>query len=168
NWDDRRAGGINRERLHLVAGNICLFDCLASGKRQSIHLIVMRLRCVFRILSLTMQRVFGKRGREETSFAVYNRDANIQSPEINSSNNCHKLILASTNNSLLCVRVHIPVKVSSGRFMNGGRHRREISGNVMLETVLTNVAEQFLQPGDLHYTGTSKGFQRVIGETATA
>jgi hypothetical protein len=49
----------------------------------------VRLRGVFRIFAFAMERVFGKRSREESSFAVYDGNANAQSSEIDSSYDCH-------------------------------------------------------------------------------
>jgi len=42
------------------------------------------------------------------------------------------------------VRVHVPPEIASGSFMDGGSDGRKVSGDVMFETVLANIAEQLL------------------------
>jgi len=83
------ASGIERDRLHLVACDVRLFHGLASSARQGAHLVVVRLRGEFRIFTLAMERVVRKRGREQTPFAIYDRNANAQSSEIDSSYDRH-------------------------------------------------------------------------------
>ena len=64
--------------------------------------------------------------------------------------------------------VHIPTQVSRGGFMHGGCHRREVGSDVVFETVLADVVEQFLHMGDFNHARAAKGIQRIVGELALA
>ena len=83
------AGGIDSERLDLIAGDSCFLDSLARGDGQGAHLIVVRLRGVFRIFALAMEGIFGERSGEQTAFAIHDGNANAQSSEIDSSYDGH-------------------------------------------------------------------------------
>ena len=76
NGNHRRTGGVHGQRLHLIAGYARFPHCLARSARQSAHLVVVRLRGVFRIFAFAVQRIFRKCGREQASFAVHNGNAN--------------------------------------------------------------------------------------------
>ena len=48
--------------------------------------------------------------------------------------------------------------------MHDRRDARLIDRYMVLKTVLANIAEQFLEPRDLHYAESAKGIQRVVGK----
>jgi hypothetical protein len=85
----RGAGSIDSERQDLIAGDSGFLDSLARSDSQGAHLIVVRLRGIFRIFAFAMERIFGKRSRKQTAFAVHDGNANAQSSEIYSSYDCH-------------------------------------------------------------------------------
>ena len=66
------------------------------------------------------------------------------------------------------VGVHLPIEVASGGFVDDGRDTREVGGDVMLETVVTDVAQQFLQSWDFHDARAAERFEWIIGEATAA
>ena len=90
NRDDRRACGIEGDRLHLIAWDAGFFHRLASCGGESNHVIFMRLSRVFRIFAFTMQWIFDDRRVKYSALAVHNRDANAQCSEIYAGNNGHQ------------------------------------------------------------------------------
>lgn len=52
--------------------------------------------------------------------------------------------------------------------MDGGGDRGEICGDVMLEAVLADVTEKFLEMRDFYHAGAAEGFERIVGEFALA
>src|SRR5204863_7651435 len=69
------------------------------------------------------------------------------------------------NESLLRrVVVSFPAEIILRGFLNGARHRREVRRDVVLETVLTDVAKELLHLRNFHNSGATKCFQRIVGE----
>src|SRR5580704_6704267 len=64
--------------------------------------------------------------------------------------------------------VDVPAEVAGGGFVDGVRNRGEISGDVMLEAVFADVAEQFLEMRDFYYAGAAESFEGIVGEGAFA
>ena len=52
--------------------------------------------------------------------------------------------------------------------MDGGGGGGEAGGDVVLEAVLADVAEELLHVGDLDDAGSAEGVERVVGEGALA
>jgi len=64
--------------------------------------------------------------------------------------------------------VHGPVEVFGGGFVDRGGGGGEAGGDVVLEAVLADVAEELLHVGDLDHAGAAEGVERVVGEGALA
>src|SRR5271167_169668 len=62
----------------------------------------------------------------------------------------------------------VPAEVAGGGFVDGGGYRGEICGDVVLEAVFADVAEEFLEMGDFYYAGAAEGFEGIVGEGAFA
>jgi hypothetical protein len=69
---------------------------------------------------------------------------------------------------LTVVGVHPPIEVARSGFVHDGRYAREVGGNVMLETVVTDAAQQFLQPWDFHDARAAERFGWMVSEATTA
>ena len=89
--NDRGAGGVESDGFDLVAGDAGLLERLARGGGQGAHVVVMRLRGVFGIFALAMQRIFGNGGVEQAALAVHDGDADAQGAEIHSGDDRHQL-----------------------------------------------------------------------------
>jgi hypothetical protein len=87
--NDGGAGGVESNGEDLIGGNSGFADDVASGSRQSAHVIFMRLRSVFGIFVFTVQGIFGDGGSEQTALAVHKRNANAQGSKVHSSNDRH-------------------------------------------------------------------------------
>ena len=86
---DRRSRGVERNRQNLIAPDRCLAQYFARSRSQCAHVIMMRLRGVFWIFALAMQRIFLDSGGEQSAFAVDEGDAHAQSSEIDTRYNRH-------------------------------------------------------------------------------
>jgi hypothetical protein len=64
--------------------------------------------------------------------------------------------------------VNVPAEVAGGGFVDGMRYRGEICGDVMLEAVFADEAEQFLEMRDFYDASATEGFERIVGESAFA
>ncbi len=74
----------------LIAGDAGLLQDFARGRGQRPHVIVMRLRGIFRIFALAVQRILGDGGVEQATFAVDQRNANAQCSKINAGHDRHQ------------------------------------------------------------------------------
>ena len=68
----------------------------------------------------------------------------------------------------LLVVVHPPAEVLAGGLVDGGGGVREVGGDVVLEAVLADEAEEILHLGDLDDAGAAEGVEGVVGEGALA
>ena len=68
----------------------------------------------------------------------------------------------------LFVPVHRPAEVFAGGLVDGGGGGGEVGGDVVLEAVLADVAQQLLHVGDLDHAGAAEGVERIVGEGALA
>jgi hypothetical protein len=64
--------------------------------------------------------------------------------------------------------MNAPPKISRRRFAHGGGDRREVGSHVALETMLADVAEQFLQPVNPQHARAAECFERILGKLAFA
>jgi len=78
------------------------------------------------------------------------------------------LILNLRRAKFLPVPVHGPVEVFGGGFVDRGGGGGEAGGDVVLEAVLADVAEELLHVGDLDHAGAAEGVERFVGEGAFA
>src|SRR5258708_7385212 len=62
--------------------------------------------------------------------------------------------------------VHIPAQIAGGGFVNRRRNRREVSSDMMFETLFADKVQQLLQIGNLDDAGSTESVQCVVGETA--
>ena len=88
----RRAGGIERNGLDLIAADAGFLHRLARGGGQGAHVIFVRLGGVFRIFALAVQRIFGNRGFQQPALAVHDRNAHAQRSEIYSRHDGHQQV----------------------------------------------------------------------------
>jgi len=65
----RGAGGAHGERLHLVSRDVRILDGFAGSTCQSAHPIVVRLYGIFGVFAFAEERVFSKRGGQQSPFA---------------------------------------------------------------------------------------------------
>ena len=61
-----------------------------------------------------------------------------------------------------------PVEVAGGGFVDGGGGGGEAGGDVVLEAVFADVAEERLHVGDVDDAGAAEGGERVVGEGSLA
>src|SRR6202167_1107044 len=66
------------------------------------------------------------------------------------------------------VPVRVPLHIVRRYFVHNSRNGRKVRGNVMFETVFTNVTQQFLHARNLDHSGAAEGLQRIISEPAFA
>lgn len=52
--------------------------------------------------------------------------------------------------------------------MDGGGHRGEIRGNMVFESIFTDVTKQLLQIRNLHHSGSAECFESIVGEFSFA
>ena len=64
--------------------------------------------------------------------------------------------------------IHRPAEIACGGFVHRARHAREIGGNMVLETALTDVAKKLLQSWDAHHAGPAEREKRIVGKFAFA
>lgn len=69
---------------------------------------------------------------------------------------------------MLLVPVGGPVEVLGGGLVDGGGGGGEAGGDVVLEAVLADVAEELLHVGDLDDARAAEGVERVVGECSLA
>src|SRR5712692_2172176 len=62
------------------------------------------------------------------------------------------------------VPVDVPAEVAGGGFVNGRGDLGEIRGNVMLESVLADVTQEFLQVGNANHAGAPESLERIVSE----
>jgi hypothetical protein len=64
------------------------------------------------------------------------------------------------------VRVHFPAKITDGRFLDSPGYLGEVRGHVMLESLLANLLQSFVQSRDVYHAGAAERLQRVLCEFA--
>src|ERR1700691_2238351 len=64
------------------------------------------------------------------------------------------------------VPVRVPLHIVRRCFVHNSRDGRKVRGDVMFETVFTNVTQQFLHVRNLDHTGAAESLQRLIFESA--
>ena len=69
---------------------------------------------------------------------------------------------------MLLVPVHLPAEVLAGGLVDGGGGVGEVGGDVVLEAVFADVAEEVLHVGDLDDAGAAEGVEGIVGEGALA
>ncbi len=91
--------------------------------------------------------------------AVNDCDAYALRPEVDSCDDGHAVI---------SVPVNVPAEISRRRFVHRVGDSCHSARDVMLEAVLADEVQQFLQPRNLHHTGAAERRKRIIGESPLA
>ena len=89
NGNHRRARGIQRNGENLLARDSGFLQNFTRGRSQRPHVIGVRLRGEFRIVALAMERICGDGRCQQAALTVHQRNADVQSPKINPSNDGH-------------------------------------------------------------------------------
>src|SRR5581483_11649789 len=89
--NDAGAGGVERHSFDPVAFDARVFESLAGGFDEGVHLILMGLRGVVGVFALAVERVFGDGGGETAFVAVEKSNANAEGSEIYACNDGHSV-----------------------------------------------------------------------------
>src|SRR5208282_553557 len=121
------------------------------------------------IVLCAMQWILRGARAEASLCRIYQRDTHAERAKIHTCHDCHvsRSLFASAA-SLRLVGVHIPAEISRGGFMHHRRNTGKIRGDVVLEALLADVAQQLLQSRNLHHTRAAKGFQWIVCKAAAA
>jgi peptide-methionine (R)-S-oxide reductase len=73
-------------------------------------------------------------------------------------------LMASARSVRPYMPIHVPGEIPRRCFVYRGTDTGQICGHVMLETVFANVMEKLLHFRNLHYAGTPKRIERIVGK----